>query len=123
LNSQDLFGASARNWQADCRIVPSRIKSAGVEGNRTEMPITPFKLDDSEHFAQKTLRLRHEAQANAREHTAAFIEALTQVEALAAAIAAGGEAYSVGVRETARALAPDLEGARLNVTSILARAA
>jgi len=87
------------------------------------MPITPFKLDDSEHFAQKTLRLRHEAQANAREHTAAFIEALTQVEALAAAIAAGGEAYSVGVRETARSLAPDLEGARLNVTSIMGRAA
>ena len=87
------------------------------------MPITPFKLDDSEHFAEKMLRLRREAQANAREHTAAFIDALTQVEALAAAIAEGGEAYSVGVRETARALAPDLEGARLNVTSILARAA
>ena len=87
------------------------------------MPITPFKLDDSELYAQKMLRLRQEAQANAREHTAIFIDALTQLQALAASIADGGEAYSVGVRETARALAPELEGARLNVASILARAA
>jgi hypothetical protein len=87
------------------------------------MSITPFKLDDGQQFAQKMMRLRLEAQANAREHTAAFIEALAHLEALAAAIADGGEAYSVGVRETARSLAPDLEGARLNVTSILARAA
>jgi len=87
------------------------------------MPITPFKIDSTEHFAQKMLRLRQEAQVNAREHTAAFINALEQLEALAAAIAEGGEAYSVGVRETARSLAPDLEGARLNVTSIMGRAA
>jgi hypothetical protein len=58
-----------------------------------------------------------------REHTAAFVNALEHLEALAAAIADGGEAYSVGVRETARALAPDLEGARLNVASIMGRAA
>ena len=87
------------------------------------MSITPFKLDDSELYAQKTMRLRQEAQANAREQTAAFINALTQLEALAASIADGGEAYSVGVRETARVLGSELAGARLNVTSILARAA
>jgi hypothetical protein len=102
--------------------VPSRINTAGAEG-KEKMPIAPFKLDDSEHFAQKMLRLRQEAQANAREHTAAFVNALEHLEALAAAIADGGEAYSVGVRETARALAPDLEGARLNVASIMGRAA
>jgi CRP-like cAMP-binding protein len=87
------------------------------------MSVTALKLKpaDAETLAERMRRLRDEAQANARDHTQAFLQALAQLEAVAADIAEGGEAYSVGVRETARQLAPELEGARLNVTALLGR--
>ena len=82
-----------------------------------------FKVQPGESLAEKMRRLREEAQASARAHTRVFLRILDELDAIAADISDGGEAYPVGVREAARQLSSDLEGARLNVTSIIERAA
>jgi hypothetical protein len=90
------------------------------------MSVTAFKLpirDDAAHesIADKIRRLRAEAQGHARSHCQDLVDKLIELEALVDDIAAGGEAYPVGIREAARKLAPDLMQARLNAGSILAR--
>jgi hypothetical protein len=83
------------------------------------MSVTPLKFTDS--ISDRMRRLRAEAQSHARSHAHDFVRALAELEMLAADIAAGGEAYPVGIRESARQLSPELEGVRLNVTSLLGR--
>jgi hypothetical protein len=90
------------------------------------MSVTALKLQTREPAAQESVadkikRLRAEAQGYARGHAEDLVQKLVELEALAEDIAAGGEAYPVGIREAARKLSPDLTQARLNVGSILAR--
>jgi hypothetical protein len=87
------------------------------------MSVTALKVNNNriESIADKIWRLQEEAQANAREHTLCFVRALSDLEDFAADIADGGDAYPVGVRESARKLGPELMAARLNVVSILGR--
>jgi hypothetical protein len=90
------------------------------------MSVTALKLPThepvaAESVADKIRRLRAEAQGFARSHCEDLVNHLVALEALVDDIAAGGEAYPVGIREAARKLAPDLMQARLNVGSILAR--
>jgi hypothetical protein len=71
--------------------------------------------------AERVRRLKAEAQEIARQHMRDFIRVLTELEMFVTDIIDGGEAYPVGVREAARKIGPEIEGARLNVTSILDR--
>jgi hypothetical protein len=87
------------------------------------MSVATLKFETAETIADKMRRLRTEARVHARDHAEMFARALAELEALAADIAEGGEAYPVGVRETARVLAPELNDARLQVVSIMERAA
>ena len=87
------------------------------------MSVDAFKFENADSIAEKMRRLRSEARAQARDHAQIFARALANLEALAADIAEGGEAYPVGVRETARVLTGELNDARLQVVSILERAA
>jgi hypothetical protein len=83
------------------------------------MSALAFKFEDAESLADKMRRLRDEAAGYARDHSYAFATAMAELESLAEDIADGGEAYPVGIRETARQLASELLGARRNVSSIL----
>jgi hypothetical protein len=86
------------------------------------MSVTAFKLSSSvETIPDKMKRLRDEAQGYARVHAQDFVRALEALEALAEDIAAGGEAYPVGIRQAAKHIGPTLSGTRLNVTSLLGR--
>jgi len=86
------------------------------------MSATVHKLEPAtESFSDKIRRLQEEAQGHALNHARAFEHAIAELEVLAAEIADGGDAYPVGVRETARRLGQELGGARLNVRSILDR--
>jgi hypothetical protein len=87
------------------------------------MSVDAFKFENADSIADKMRRLRAEARAHARDHAQIFARALANLEALAADIAEGGEAYPVGVRETARVLTSELNDARLQVVSLLERAA
>jgi hypothetical protein len=75
----------------------------------------------AEAIAERMRRLRTEAQAHAREHSAIFETAVVELEAIAQDIAGGGEAYLGGVRETARRLAAELTNARMQLESLLGR--
>jgi hypothetical protein len=85
------------------------------------MPASVLAFKTAETHAEKMRHLREQAETNARDHTQLFAQALAQLEAIAEDIAQGGEAYPVGVRETARRLGPELAGSRMNVASILGR--
>ena len=74
-----------------------------------------------ESLAEQIRRLKAEAESAARDHSAMLLRAIVELEAIAADIVDGGEAYSPGVRETARRLGPELEMARMNVESLLGR--
>jgi hypothetical protein len=87
------------------------------------MSINVLTSAPADILAARVKRLRDEAQAHARDHAEILVRSLTDVEAIAADIARGGEAYPVGVREAARLLGPEIESARLQLATILARAA
>jgi hypothetical protein len=72
-------------------------------------------------IAARMERLRAEAAALAQTHTADFERAITATIALASDIATGGEAYPVGVRETARRLGAELAAAALNLETLRQR--
>ncbi|MFI4974113.1 MAG: hypothetical protein ACHP84_06210 [Caulobacterales bacterium] len=66
-------------------------------------------------------RIRAEAQAVAREHTADFEQAIAATIAIAEEIADGGEAYAVGAREIARRVSTDLRHAALTLETLRQR--
>ena len=85
------------------------------------MSVTALAFKTTESHAEKIRRLRDEAEMSARDHSRAFLRAIADLESVAEDIADGGEVYPVGVRERARRLLTELDGARLNITSILDR--
>ncbi|MGH6956438.1 MAG: hypothetical protein ACREEW_07205 [Caulobacteraceae bacterium] len=90
------------------------------------MSVTALKLKQAplateESLADKVRRLRDEAQGLARDHAQDFVHAIADLESFAGDIADGGEAYPVGIRQMAKKLLGELQGARLNVTSVLGR--
>ena len=85
------------------------------------MSVTALKIPAPEPIADKIRRLREEASSQARLHAQMLERALGEAEALAADIAEGGEAYQIGVRETARRLAPELHGVRMKLQALLGR--
>lgn len=75
-----------------------------------------------ETVGQRVRRLQASARALAADHVEAFAEAMADLETLAAEIATGGDAYSVGVRELARTLAEDLNARSDTLDAIRRRA-
>ena len=74
-----------------------------------QLKVLPAKTDT---VAERVRRLQAEARQLAKDHVKAFGAAMSDLEALAVEIAAGGDAYAPGVREVARQLAEEL-GARV----------
>lgn len=73
-------------------------------------------------IAERMERLRADANAVANEHTDALVQALQDSAALADQIAAGGDAYSIGVKEFARRAHMELASKVLSLQAIRERA-
>ena len=67
----------------------------------------------AETLAERMERIRAEAAEIAQAHTSDFQRIIAEAQRYADDIAAGGEAYHVGVREIARTLAKELREAQL----------
>lgn len=78
-------------------------------------------LQPMETVAQRVRRLQAEARQLAKDHVKALSSAMADLEALAAEIAEGGEAYAPGVREVARQLAEELDSRVQTLEAISAR--
>ncbi len=63
----------------------------------------------AETVAERVRRLQAEARQLAKDHVHALTAAISDVERMAAEIAAGGDAYPAGVRDLARRFAEDAE--------------
>jgi hypothetical protein len=74
-----------------------------------------------ESRGEKIARLQAEARSLAGEHVEGLTRLLAQVVAEADAVATGGDAYPVGVRELALRLAEDLSGKSATLTALRAR--
>ena len=72
-------------------------------------------------LADRMARLREDAHSIAAEHTDALLQALNDAAALDEQVAAGGEAYDVGVREIARRTHADLASKILSLRAIRER--
>ena len=72
-------------------------------------------------IAARMERLRAEAAQLAQAHVADFERAIAATVILANEIKIGGEAYPVGVRETARRLADELGAAALTLETLRQR--
>lgn len=80
--------------------------------------------DDSGHAetaAQRIRRLQDEARSVARQQIQEFEACLEEVATMAAEIAAGGDAYPVGVRQIAEQLASDLPAKMQTVEALRCR--
>lgn len=75
----------------------------------------------TETVAQRVRRLQAEARQLAKDHVRTLTDAMVGLEALAAEIADGGEAYAPGVRDIARRLAEDLDSRVQTLEAIAAR--
>jgi hypothetical protein len=74
-----------------------------------------------ESLAERVRRLQDEAKGLARQHVQALEAALAEVEAIAAEIAGGGDAYPPGVRDIARRLAEDCDQRAQTIEAIVGR--
>jgi hypothetical protein len=74
-----------------------------------------------ETISERVRRLQEEARGLAREHIRALELALGEVARLSREIAAGGEAYHVGVREISSRIAEDVEAQRQTIESLMGR--
>ena len=72
----------------------------------------------SESLAERMERLRNDASAVAQEHIGLLIEALAKADAFAEQVANGGEAYPIGVRESARRALFELEPTLLSLQAV-----
>ena len=71
-----------------------------------------LNIPKPETVAERVRRLQAEAKQLAKDHIRSLTAAITEVEKMAAEIAAGGDAYPAGVRDLARRFAEDA-GARV----------
>lgn len=86
------------------------------------VPDTPVPRNAApEGVAARVKRLQDEARGLAREHIRELEAALAGAARVAAEIAAGGDAYPVGVRDLAERAAPDLEALRNTIEAITTR--
>lgn len=74
-----------------------------------------------ESISERVKRLQLEAQGLAREHVRTLEAALAEAAKIAAEVAAGGDAYPIGIRELADRLAPDLDGQRNTIEALVTR--
>lgn len=74
-----------------------------------------------EVLSERIKRLQAEANGLAAEQVQAFQDTLTNLKRMAEDIAAGGDAYPVGVREIARRLAGDCLSANQTIGAIISR--
>ncbi len=81
----------------------------------------PPRAPRPETVAQRVQRLQAEARQLAKDHVKALAMAMVSLEALAAEIAEGGDAYPPGIRDVARRLAEDLDSRVQTVDAISAR--
>ena len=75
----------------------------------------------AETVAERVRRLQAEARQLAKDHVRALSEAITNVEQMAAEIAAGGDAYPPGVRDLARRFVEDCGSRVQTLEAISAR--
>lgn len=76
----------------------------------------------SDTLAERMERLRRDAESVAAEHTDVLLQTLVDATTLAEQVAAGGEAYPVGVREIARRSQHDLHAMVMSLRVIQGRA-
>ena len=91
--------------------------SLSVVADNDLKPILP----KAETVAQRVQRLQAEAKQLARDHVKALTTAMVDLEALAAEIPEGGDAYAPGVRDVARRLVEDLDSRVQTLEAIVAR--
>lgn len=80
------------------------------------------KAPSPESLAERIQRLQSEARSLARSHISGLVSALADVEALAAEISEGGDAYPPGVRDLTRRLAEDCATRAKTLEVIVGRA-
>ena len=83
--------------------------------------VLPLRGTTRENVSERVRQLQAEAKRLGREHIALMAADMADLQELAAAIADGGEAYSVGAREMARSLADDLDARLQTLAAIQAR--
>ena len=84
--------------------------------------ISTSRSPDLISLAERMERVRNDANRVAFEHTSALLRTFEDAATLASEVAAGSEAYHVGVRELARRAHIDLTASVLNLRSIVGRA-
>lgn len=75
----------------------------------------------TESLGARVRRLQAEAKSLAKNHVGELSEAIANVERLAAEIAAGGEAYSAGIRDIAARLAEDCDARIKSLSALMGR--
>ena len=98
------------------KSAPPDLRLVSAESAVYEMMKAP------ETTAERVRRLQLEARALAVEQVEALETVLNQAAAMAAEIAAGGDAYPVGAREIAGRLASDLPAKAETLKAIVGRA-
>jgi hypothetical protein len=96
-------------------LVPSSVASSSHVAELYDLGRGP------ETTAQRVKRLQAEARMLAREEIERLDRGMMEMAALAAEIAAGGEAYPAGVREMASRVAADLPQKAQGLRSIVSR--
>jgi hypothetical protein len=78
-------------------------------------------MPQPETVAERIQRLQAEAKHLAKDHVKSLTAAMADLEAIAAEIADGGDAYPPGIRDIARRLAEDLDSRVQTIEAIAAR--
>lgn len=78
-------------------------------------------LPKIETVGQRVQRLQAEARQLAKDHVRSLTAAMASLEAMAAEIADGGDAYAPGIRDIARRMAEELEARAQTLDAISAR--
>jgi imidazolonepropionase-like amidohydrolase len=94
-----------------------------VAGIPTVREYTPQEMEAQapQTIGQRVRALQAEAKALAREHVMALSASLGEVQATAAEIAGGGDAYPAGVRDLARRFADECEARAQTLEAILSK--
>lgn len=79
------------------------------------------RVPTGETLSERVRRLQAEARQLAREHVLALTAAMAELEAMAAEIAAGGDAYPPGVRDLARRFAEECEARAQTIEALNGR--